>query len=156
VAQADAELPLIRVGSMASILEQQGSGDILFAQMLGAFAVLALVLAAIGVYGLIAYSVGQRTHEIAIRVALGARGVDVRRMVLRQGLKMASIGAAIGFIAAVPLPKIFASMFDGLNTSYPQTFVLVLVLIVLVAMLATYIPARKASSIDPMRALRSE
>lgn len=156
VSEADAELPLIRVGSMASVLEQQGSGDILFVQMLGAFALLALVLAAIGVYGLIAYSVGQRTHEIAIRVALGARGVDVRRMVLRQGLKMAGIGAAIGLIAAVPLPKVFSSMFDELNTSSPQTFVLVLVLILLVAMLATYIPARRASRIDPMRALRSE
>ncbi len=156
VAQADAELPLSRIATMSSIIEQQGSGDMLFAQMLGAFALLALILAAIGVYGLIAYSVGQRTHEIAIRVALGARGVDVRRMVLRQGLKMASIGAAVGFIAAAPLPRLFASMFDGMNTNYPQTFVVVLVLILLIAMLATYIPARRASSIDPMRALRSE
>ena len=156
VAQADAELPLSRIGSMSSIIEQQGSGDMLFAQMLGAFALLALTLAAIGVYGLIAYSVGQRTHEIAIRVALGARGVDVRRMVLRQGLKMACVGAAIGFIAAVPLPRIFASMFEGLKTSYPQTFVLVLILILMVAVLATYIPAYRASNIDPMRALRSE
>src|SRR6185312_12431519 len=110
----------------------------------------------IGIYGLIAYSVGQRTHEIAIRVALGARGVDVRRMVLREGLKMACIGAAIGFVLAVPLPRVFASMFQGLNTSYPQTFVLVLVVILLVAMLATYIPALRASRIDPIRALRSE
>jgi predicted permease len=156
VAQADPELPLSRIASMSSILEQQGSGDMLFVQMLGAFALLALILAAIGVYGLIAYSVGQRTHEIAIRVALGARSIDVRRMILRQGLKMASIGAAIGFIVALPLPRLFASMFDGMDTNYPQTFVLVLVLILLVAILATYIPARRASSIDPIRALRSE
>lgn len=156
VAQVDPELPLIHIATMASILEQQGGGDGLLVKMLAAFALLALVLAAIGIYGLISYSVGQRSHEIAIRLALGAGAGNVRRMVLKQGLKMAGIGAAIGFLAAVPLPRIFAAMFQGMNTYYPHTFVLVLILILLVAMLATYIPARRASSIDPMRALRSE
>lgn len=156
VAQADAELPLNRVASMSSIIERQASGDLLFGQMLGAFALLALILAAIGIYGLISYSVGQRTHEIAIRIALGAGARDVQRMVLRQGLKMACVGAVIGLAVALPLPRLLAAMFDGMNTNYPQIFVVVLFAILLVAMLATYIPARRASSIDPMRALRSE
>lgn len=159
VAQADVELPLARVMSMSSIIEQQKGGDVLFSQMLAAFALLALTLAAIGIYGLISYSVGQRTHEIAIRMALGAKGRDVRRMVLRQGLKMACIGAAIGFVMALPLPKVFAAMLDGLDALYmsdPRTYVIVPIAIFLVALLATYIPARRASSIDPMTALHSE
>ncbi len=156
VARSDAELPLNQIASMASVIEQQGGGDTLLAKMLGAFALLALTLAAIGIYGLVAYSVGQRTHEIAIRLALGASGAEVRRMVLRQGLKMACVGAAIGLLVALPLPRALAAMFDGMNTNHPQTFVVVLFAILLVATLATYIPARRASSIDPMRALRSE
>lgn len=156
VAQADAELPLSRVGSMASIIEQQGSGDILFAQMLGAFALLALTLAAIGVYGLIAYSVGQRTHEIAIRIALGADAADVRRMVLWQGLKMLLIGAFVGILLALPLPKAFSAMFNGISTSSPATYVVVVIAIAAVSLIATYLPARRASSIDPITALHSQ
>src|SRR5258708_19755006 len=83
--------------------------------MLGSFATLALILAAIGIYGLIAYSVGQRTHEIGIRMALGASDPDVLRMVLREGLTMAAIGAAAGVALPLPLPKIFSAMFSRLN-----------------------------------------
>lgn len=152
----DAELPLSRVGSMASIIEQQGSGDVLFGQMLGAFALLALVLAAIGIYGLIAYSVGQRTHEIAIRLALGAKAADVRRMVLWQGLKMVLIGTSVGIVLALPLPKAFSAMFNGLKTSNPPIYVAVVIAIATVSMIATYLPARRASTIDPIAALHSE
>ena len=155
VAQLDVELPLIRVMSMPSIIALQRGGSRLFLEILGTFALLALILAAIGIYGLISYSVGQRTHEIAIRMALGAERGSVRRMVLWEGLKMAGIGAAIGFTSALPLPKLFAAIFNDLRTGDSRVYVVGSIALVLVAMLAAYIPARRASSIDPMRALHS-
>jgi predicted permease len=157
VAQEDVELPLARVMSMTSVIEIQKGGNLLFQEMLSAFALLALVLAAIGIYGLVSYSVGQRTHEIAIRMALGAKSGDVRRMVLLGGLKMAGIGAAIGFVMALPLPKVFnALLFHDPQTGDPRLYVVVSTAIFVVAMLATYIPARRASGIDPLMALRSD
>jgi putative ABC transport system permease protein len=157
VAQVDVELPLVHVLSMSSVIALQSGGDLVLLGTLGAFALLALILAAIGIYGLISYSVGQRTHEIAIRMALGAERGSVRRMVLWEGLKMAGIGAAIGIATALPLPKLFAAMFelDGLRLGDSRVYVIGSVALVLVAMLAAYIPARRASSIDPMRALHS-
>jgi hypothetical protein len=93
--------------------------------VLGAFTFLALVLAAIGIYGLIAYSVGQRTHEIGIRIALGANGADVLRMILWEGSRMALIGAAIGLAMALALPKIFEAMFYDLHVGEPRIYVIV-------------------------------
>jgi putative ABC transport system permease protein len=156
VAQVDAELPLTRVMTMPALIELQRGGNPLFTSMLGSFAILALVLAAIGIYGLIAYSVGQRTHEIGIRMALGASNPDVLRMVLWQGIKMSSIGAAIGLVLALPLPKVFEAMFYGLHLSEPRLYFIVPIVIIAVAMLATYIPARRATRIDPMAALHQE
>jgi putative ABC transport system permease protein len=156
VAQTDVELPLARVMSMSTVIDLQKGGDVLFAQMLAAFAVLALTLAAIGIYGLISYSVGQRTHEIAIRMALGAQARAVRRMVLREGFKMAAIGTTIGLALALPLPRVFTAMFNDLPAGDPRAYVIVLVVTVAVAVLATYIPARRASRIDPISALHSE
>jgi putative ABC transport system permease protein len=142
--------------SMSTVIDLQKGGDVLFAQMLAAFAVLALTLAAIGIYGLISYSVGQRTHEIAIRMALGAQARAVRRMVLREGFKMAAIGTTIGLALALPLPRVFTAMFNDLPAGDPRAYVIVLVVTVAVAVLATYIPARRASRIDPISALHSE
>ena len=156
VAQVDGELPLARVMSMPAIIERQGAGNSVFVNMLGSFATLALILAAIGIYGLIAYSVGQRTHEIGIRMALGASNPDVLRMVLWQGIKMTAIGAAIGLLLALPLPKVFEAMFYGLHLSEPRLYIIVPVVIIAVAMLATYIPARRATRVDPMTALHQE
>jgi putative ABC transport system permease protein len=140
---------------MPSVIALQRGGDQLFLEILGTFALLALILAAIGIYGLISYSVGQRTHEIAIRMALGAERWSVRRMVLWEGLKMAGTGGAIGFATALPLPRLFAAMFEGLHATDSRVYVVGSIALVLVAMLAAYIPARRASSIDPMRALHS-
>jgi predicted permease len=156
VAEVDAELPLARVMSMPALIEQQRSGNPFFASVLGSFAVLALVLAAIGIYGLIAYSVGQRTHEIGIRMALGAKTPDVLRMILSQGMKMSAVGAAIGLAMALPLPKIFDAMFYGLHLREPRLYFFVPIAIFVVAMLATYIPARRATRVDPLGALRYE
>ncbi len=123
---------------------------------MSSFALLALILAAIGIYGLVAYSVGQRRHEIGIRMALGARGPDVMRMVLWEGMKMTAIGWAIGFAMALPLPKIFDAIFYGLHLREPRLYFIVPAAILVVAMLATYIPARRAMRVDPMVALRHE
>jgi putative ABC transport system permease protein len=155
IEQADPELPLDRVMSMASVIDLQKGGDVLFVRMLGIFALLALIFAAIGIYGLIAYSVGQRTHEIGIRVALGAGTSQVLRMVLLEGLKMTAIGAAIGLAVALPLPKVFGAMFDGFSFAEPRVYLIVPLAIIAVSMLATYIPARRAASVDPTIALRN-
>jgi putative ABC transport system permease protein len=153
--QADPELPLVRVMSMPTVIETQKGGDVLFGDMLGVFALLALIFAAIGIYGLIAYSVGQRTHEIGIRVALGAGSTQVLRMVLLEGLKMTAIGAALGLALALPLPKVFGAMFTGLAFGEPRVYFIVPLAIIAVSMLATYIPARRAASVDPTVALRN-
>jgi predicted permease len=156
VTQVDSELPLARVMSMPALIEQQKGGDPFFARVLGSFAILALILAAIGIYGLVAYSVGQRTHEIGIRMALGAKSPDVLRMILWDGVKMTVIGAAVGLILALPLPKLFDAMFYGLHLREPRLYFIVPVAILLVATLATYIPARRATRVDPISALRQD
>jgi predicted permease len=156
VGQLDEELPLDRVMSLPAVIERQRGGDTLFAGILGIFAVLALALAGIGIYGLIAYSVGQRTHEIGIRIALGAGRSDVLRIVLWEGLKMTGIGAAIGLVMALPLPKVFEAMFFDLHLQEPRLYFGLPIAIVVVAALATYIPARRAARVDPMVALRYE
>jgi predicted permease len=156
VEQLDPELPLTRVMSMPAVIERQRGGDPLFTSMLGSFAVLALILAAIGIYGLVAYSVGQRTHEIGIRMALGARNPDVLRMVLWQGMKMSAIGVAAGLVLALPLPKVFEAIFYGLHLSEPRLYFVVPMAIIAVSMFATYIPARRATRVDPMAALHQE
>jgi len=156
VAQVDSELPLSNVMSMPAVIDRQKGGDTFFLRVLGTFAFLALVLAVIGIYGLIAYSVGRRTHEIGIRMAIGARSSDVLSMILWEGVKMTLVGTAIGTAIALPLPKIFDSMFYGLQVSEPSLYVLVPATILLAAAFATYIPARRAAKIDPMVALRYE
>jgi putative ABC transport system permease protein len=156
VAQVDSELPLASVMSMPAMIERQKGGDPFFVNVLGSFALLALILAAIGVYGLIAYSVGQRTHEIGIRMALGARSSDVLLIVLREGMKMTGIGAAIGLALALPLPKVFDAMFYGLHLREPRLYFIVPAAIFMMAILATYIPARRATRVDPIVALHQE
>jgi predicted permease len=157
--QIDADLPLDSVISMPALLDRQKGGNPFFTGVLGAFAVLALMLAAVGIYGLIAYSVGQRTHEIGIRMALGAKKSDVLRTILLEGLKMSSIGAVIGLVFALPLPTVFGSIFYGMPVKELNDFRLFCVVpltIFCVAALAIYVPARRATRVDPMVALRYE
>ena len=156
VSRVDAELPLSSVMSMPALLEQQNGGDALFSQILGMFGFLALLLAAIGIYGLIAYSVRQRTHEFGIRMAVGAGKPHVLRMVLGEGMKIGVIGAGIGTLLALPLPKLFESMFYDLHVGDPRLYVLAPLALLLIAALAAYIPARRAGQIDPIQALRQE
>lgn len=156
VAGIDPELPLAQVMSMGAVIDHQKNGNPLFLGMLAGFAAMALLLAAIGIYGLISYSVGQRRHEIGIRMALGARGQDVLGMILSQGLRMALIGGAIGIAISLPLPRVFSAAFYGFDVNEPQVYFAVPVLILLVSILATYLPARGAARVDPINALRQE
>ena len=156
VAQVDADLPLSGAMSMPAVIERQNIGDEFFTRALGVFALLALGLAAIGIYGLIAYSVGQRTHEIGIRMAMGARSQDILQMIFREGLKMTVIGAAIGLALSIPLPEVFEAMLSDTHVHEPSLYFLVPIVILGVATMATYIPARWAARVDPMNALRQE
>jgi ABC-type antimicrobial peptide transport system permease subunit len=124
--------------------------------LLGAFAVLALLLASVGIYGVIAYVVGQRTQEIGIRMALGAKPEDVLRLMLWEGTRLALIGVAIGIATACALTHLMTTMLYGVSATDPLTFAGVAVLLTAVATAACYIPARRAMRVDPMVALRCE
>jgi len=156
VAQVDQELPVSQLMSMPTLLERQNGGDRFFGRVLGGFAMLALLLSAIGIYGLVAYSVSQRAHEIGIRMALGAGKSQVLRMVLGEGLRMTAVGGAIGTAMALPLPKLFGAIFIDMHVHEPAIYLVVPAAIVGVAMVATLIPARRATQVDPMAALRHE
>jgi putative ABC transport system permease protein len=124
--------------------------------LLGSFALLALLLSSLGIYGVVSYLVGQQTREIGIRIALGAQRGDVMRLVLGDGAKMALIGVALGLAAAVGLTRLMTSVLFGVSATDPLTFGGVALLLALVALAAAYIPARRATRVDPLVALRHE
>jgi putative ABC transport system permease protein len=124
--------------------------------LMSVFAGLALVLAAVGIYGVLSYSARQRTHEMGIRMALGARPSDVVKLVVGQGFKMTLVGLGIGIVGALVLVRFLAGLLFGVKATDPLTFAAVSVLLLAVGMLAAYIPARRAAKVDPMVALRHE
>jgi putative ABC transport system permease protein len=156
VAEMDNELPLSNLMSMSAVLDRQNGGDTFFSRILASFAIMALLLAAIGIYGLMAFTVAQRSHEIGIRMAVGAKNQDILRMIMRQGLKMAAIGGAIGLALAIPLPQLFSALFFDLHVNEPRLYFIVPAVVLLVTAFATYIPAVRAARVDPMNALRQE
>jgi predicted permease len=152
----DKRQPIARIQTMDAILAESLSRRRLYMILLGVFAGAALLLAAVGIYGVVSYSVSRRTHELGIRLALGAQRSDVLRMVLGQGTKLALWGVGIGVPAALGLARLMTSFLFGVSATDPLTFAGVAFGLTSIALLASYIPARRAMKVDPMDALRYE
>jgi putative ABC transport system permease protein len=156
VAEIDKDQPISGISTMNQVILNSVSTRRITLILLGLFSALALVLAAIGIYGVISYSVAQRTHEIGIRMALGAQKRDVLRMILAQGVKIAGIGVVAGMAASFGLTRLMTKLLFSVSAADPLTFAAVAIVLILVAMLACYIPARRTLRVDPMIALRYE
>jgi putative ABC transport system permease protein len=151
--------PLVPIGPIRTMDQVRAHSQALrsfLMLLLSIFGALALVLASVGIYGVISYAVSQRTREIGVRMALGARTADVMKMVLRDGLKIVIAGIVFGVVAALALTRLLAGLVFGVSMSDPLIFILVVLLMAAVALLACYIPARRATKVDPMVALRYE
>ncbi|HEV3149343.1 MAG TPA: ABC transporter permease [Acidobacteriaceae bacterium] len=152
----DPDLPVFKAISMDVLADQSRAVRRASSVLVSAFAVLALLLACIGIYGVMAYSVTQRTQEIGVRMALGARRADVLRLILGLGLRLTTIGVLIGLVGAFVSTRLMASLLFEISAASPLALCLPAALLIAVTVLAAYLPARRAASIDPMRALRAE
>jgi predicted permease len=152
----DAPLPATRVRTMEQVSLNLTARQNFNLLLLGVFAAIALPLAAVGIYGVMSYTVEQRTHEVGIRTALGASRSDVLKLIVGQGFKLALIGVGMGIVGALMLTRFLSSLLYGVRPSDPATFLAVSLLLAGVALLASYIPARRATKVDPMVALRYE
>lgn len=156
VEQVDSRIVIYGARTMEGVIADALAPRRISMVLLGIFAALALALSSVGIYGVISFVVGQRTHEIGVRMALGAQRGDVMRMVLGEGARMASVGVAAGIAAALGLTRLMANQLFGVTPQDPLTFIVVAVLLALVALAACYLPARRAVRVDPMVALRYE
>ena len=152
----DKDQPVYNVRTMDQVFAAAISQERFQSLMLGLFAALALLLACVGLYGVISYAVVQRTHEIGVRVALGAQPVDVLKLVIRQGMGLTLVGLLVGVAVGVAVTRVLSDMLYGVSARDPLTFAGMPLLLLLVAFLACYIPARRATRIDPLQALRCE
>jgi putative ABC transport system permease protein len=156
VREIDPDQPVIQVRTMENVISESIWRQHFTASMLAAFAAVALLLSAVGIYGVLSYSVSRRRHEIGVRAALGATERDILRMVVGEGLFLALIGVPAGIVAALGLTRLMASLLYGIRPRDPLTFAALSLLITAVAVLASYIPARRATKVDPVVALRYE
>jgi predicted permease len=156
VESIDPNVPVHSISSMDQIIARSVADRRFALELLGVFATLALLLAAIGIYGVMSYSFSQRTHEVGIRVALGAQRLDILRMALGEGMRIVVIGLAAGLAGAVIVTRVFRSMLFGIGPADPVTFVSVAGILAGVALLACYLPAQRATRVDPLVALREE
>jgi putative ABC transport system permease protein len=154
LSQMDPQIPMASVTTMDQLLSASLSRSRFTMFLLGLFAMVALILTAVGVYGVIAYSVAQRTHEIGIRMALGARRTNVLALVLGQGTRLMLIGIGSGVVVALLLTRLMASLLYVVSAADPLTFTLVSLLLAAVSLLASYFPARHATNVSPSVALR--
>jgi putative ABC transport system permease protein len=152
----DASVPVMGLRSMEQLVGRSVARPRFNMSLIGLFAALGLVLAAVGIYGVMAYGVSQRTHEIGLRMALGAQARDVMKMVVRQGMALATIGVAIGLIASYALTRLMKTMLFGVSATDPLTFTVIALLLAMVALFACWIPARRATKVDPMVSLKYE
>ncbi len=156
VSDIDANVPVSEVQTMDDVVARANAGARFNLLLLVTFAGVALALAAIGIYSVISYGVTRRTHEIGIRMALGAGQGELRGMIVRQGLTVALVGAGAGLLGALALTGAIGSMLYGVGATDPLTFGAVSVGLIVVALCASYLPARRATRIDPLVALRNE
>ncbi|HYE73497.1 MAG TPA: FtsX-like permease family protein, partial [Blastocatellia bacterium] len=152
----DPEQPIAAIRTMEEVVGESVTTPRFRTWLLGLFALVALLLSAVGIYGVMAYSVAQRTNEIGIRMALGAQALDVLKLIIGQGLKLTLIGVGIGLAAAFGLTRLMRSLLFSVSATDPLTFIGIVLLLTVVALLACWIPARQATKVDPMLALRSE
>ncbi len=156
VAAIDKNQPVYNVNTMEQVLSESIATERLSTTLLAVFACVALILAAVGIYGVMSYTVAQRTHEIGVRMALGAQARDVLRLVVGQGMTLALIGVAVGLLGAFAVTRVMSGLLFGVSATDPVTFIGVALLLATIALLACLIPALKATKVDPMIALRYE
>jgi putative ABC transport system permease protein len=152
----DPDQPIAAIKPMTDWVDASAAAPRYRTTLLALFAALAMILAATGIYGVMSYSVAQRTHEIGVRMALGARRLDVLKLVVRQGMLLTIVGVVVGLLGAFALTRVMSSLMFGVTTRDPVTFVAVSLLLVAVAFIACFVPARRATKVDPLTALRYE
>ncbi len=156
VADVDRDEAVWNIRTMEALLDRTVTAERFWMRALGIFATLALVLAAVGIYGAVSYAVAQRTHEIGVRMALGAQRSEVLGMVIRQGMIVSAGGVIVGVLGAAVATRLLSSWLYGVEATDPVTFATVSLVLVGIAVLAAYVPARRAARVDPLIALRSE